>query len=1026
MKILAQVASLILLDFQEVANGVKTHQATIFLLSVFVTGFSSFILWMAFRRIKSEKWMKYFAWTFGLLTLQYLILFLIWYSEAHAGGPPAQAGGSPSSSIGTHFLTSIVLLLLSLANTLCGITAARDLENKKTLLPRWCLVLGVGVLVTTVAGYGLSANQTATNQPFYQFLGRSLNSLLSAYCLFLIGYAIFANLSFRRHRLVAAIALFIASIYAIVQLVYGLSPLIAGYIVGADPAESIKLFDMFLVAIALPLKLILCVSAYLLVIRFFETLNELTNLQDRGIDGRQDYLSSEGFVKLIGEKLIAAWADLEPLLGSDKSGQGFVNLTVKLPGQKHKRVACILWPSTNPEGRVEVLDWDGRTTFSRLRSNQDPGKRKKPEWEKALHFVGEVLTEEGKKLFPWLNNKNNPHPGGAERPQMKAIVSVAIETHGAAIGCLQVARSTSPFSQMAIRQIREIANLVSPAVQAYRELAALDQMSIRFAEMQAKEMTYSSQESANLIADILYNIFASIALRLHLDFGFTPLDPIYKGNERVIRDIKNKVLFDDWGAVPTEFVDQGIVSYQFLKKQLTARLRETVNANESLEPTEDRFILGNLIVVVNENNDSYDHPALGTNYLHRRAASTLAADAYLDFQRDFYGALLKKLSKELSQQQLGVEEGFEVMKSTIRAAGLSWVVAVQKGRKGKLGDEKVLVALQGLGQITASKKEVVVGEIEITHYGLSREQENSNHVLKIKLPSSEGILWLGVPRKRFGAELDFSSPWRTFLVSLAQISDAALSRIHFAEKIQKNQVEAAQFQGFASAVVTTGTIIHQLSNLIQGQSSSISTLLDALKINRLTAKGQDLEQIMYAMDSSADKMQELINIFNSIIKSDERRPCRLIEAAQRAQKLFEVSLLQRGISLNIDVSEDVWLDIPFNVAALALANLVGNAKDAVDTGGTIRIESDANAAAAGGPVLCRVIDNGRGVAPELRGRLFQLGATGKEHGTGLGLYLTMRSLRENGAHVELTKTDEQGSVFTIRFPKPKQNGTGPH
>jgi len=1017
MNTLALTASLIFIDFQRIADVINMHRDTIFLLSFFVTGFTAFILWMAFRRIKSEKWMKYFAWTFGLMSMQYLMLTLIWYIDAHAGSPPP-------SPVGDHFLTFIALLLISLANTLCGIAAARDLENKKTLLPRWCLVLGFGAVVSTIGGYALAANQNALNQPFYEFLGRSLNSLLSAYCLYLIGYAIFANLSFRRHRGIATIALLIASIYAILQIVYGLSPLLAPYIVRTEVAKSIGLFDMFLVAIALPLKLLLCAFAYLLVIRFFETLNELTNLQDRGIDGRQDYLSSEGFVKLIGEKLVAAWADLEPLLGSDKSELGFVNLTIKLPGQKHKRVACILWPSTNCEGRVEVLDWDGRTKFSRLRSSQNAARKVKPEWEKALHFVGEVLTQKEKKLYSWLNNKHRSHSGEVDHPQMKAIVSVAIETHGAAIGCLQVARSKSPFSQMAIRQIREIANLVSPAVQAYRELAALDQISIRFAEKQAEESTYSSEKSADIIADVLYNIFSSVAMRLHLDFGFTGVEPIYRGNERVVQNIKDKISFEDWSAVPTEFVDQGITSYQFLKKRLTARLRETINANESLDLPEDRFILGNLLVVVNENSDNYDHPALGTNYLHRRAASTLAADAYLDFSRDFYSDLLKKLSKELSQRQLSVEEGFGVMKAAIMAAGLLWVVAVQKGSKGKLGDEKVLTALQGLKHLTTNKKEIVVGEIEITHYELSHEQENSNHVLKIKLPSSEGILWLGIARKNFGAELDFSSPWRTFLVSLAQISDAALSRIHFAEKIQKNQMEAAQFQGFASAVITTGTIIHQLSNLIQGQSSSISTLLDALKINRLTTKGHDLERIMYAMDNSAEKMQELINMFNSIIKSDERRPCRLIEAAQKAQKLFEVSLLQRGINLKIDVSEDVWLDIPFNVAALALANLVGNAKDAVGPGGTIRIDSDANG--AGGVVLCRVSDTGKGIAPELRGRLFQLGATGKENGTGLGLYLTMRSLRENGAHVELTKTDEQGSTFTIRFPKPKKNGTKPN
>lgn len=995
-----------LVGFMSIADVVKTHEATVFLLSFFISGFTAFAMWSAHRRIKSEKWMQYFAWSFGLLSAQYLVLIVTWFYTMHPGKPANTDTGQPISIF-------ILTQLFSIANNLLAVAAARDLENEKKLLPIWCRLLAAGSLVTTLLGYVLSVRYP--DQPATAFLGRSLDSIFSAYAVYLIGYAIFANLSFRRHLPVALSAGVIGLFYSSVQIVHGLSPLIAVYVVGKEYKESLVLLDSFLIAIALPLKLILCACAYLLVMRFFETLNELTGLQDRGIDGRQDYLSSDGFVKLIGEKLIMASASRknEPS-GESRKPRGFVNLTIKLPGEKNKRIACILWPYHNPDNRVEVLDWDGKGKFFRPNSNPVAEKKVIEYWEKTLCFVGEVLTDQSKKLNIWL--KANPHsrPEQFDEPNMKAIVSVAIETHGAAIGCLQVSRSRSVFSQMAIRQIREIANLVSPAVQAYRELAALDQISIRFAERQAEETTYSSRASAELIADILYNVFSPLVMRLQMDFGFTTIERINKGKERIAQDMEKKIAVKDWDKIPPEFVGEDIITYRLLRKQLTARVQETINANEPNDPTRDRFIVGNMMIVVNANNDTYSHPALGSNYLHRKAASTLAADAFLDFARDYHSDLLKGLGKELSQRQLDMEEAFEIVNATVASAGLAWVIGVQRGRQGRLGDAEGLsigvAILKNIAQLATRKDKVVVGEIEIEHYTLKSRQLNSSHVLKLTLPSSGGFIWLGVERPGFGPELEFSSPWRTFLVNFAQIVDAALSRITYPERLQP-VLNAAQVQGIAAAVITTGTMLHQMSNMVQGQSNSISTLIDALKMKQLITD-ENHERIMYAMKGSAESMQELFQSLTRITKTDEHRPCQLREAAQHAMKLFEVATLHRRITFETNIPGQLFIDVPFNVAALALANLVGNAKDAVQKDGRVRIEAEAE----GEFVYCRVIDNGGGVPPEIKKRLFELGITSKKTGSGLGLYLTRHALSENRSSVELTKTDENGSVFTIRFP----------
>jgi signal transduction histidine kinase len=994
---------------ETIAKVVKTHEATVLLLSFFISGFTAFAMWSAHRRIKSEKWMKYFAWSFGLLSAQYLVRILMRFYTMHPGR-------SANAFMGQPVYIFFAIQMFSIANNLFAVAAARDLENEKKLLPIWCQFLAAGSLVTTLVGYALSVRYP--DQPFYTFLGRSFDSIFSAYAVYLIGYATFANLSFRRHFPVALSGVVIGLFYSSVQVTHGLGPLVAVGIVGKEYKESLVLLDSFLIAIALPLKLILCLCAYLLVMRFFEALNDLTGLQDRGIAGRQDYLSSDGLVKLIGEKLImTSAARQKELVGESDGSEGFINLTIKLPGEKNKRIACILWPYGNPDNRAEVLDWDGKARFFRPSNNPAAEKGVKANWEKALRFVGEVLTDQNKRLNVWPNA--NPRLGSEQpdEPKMRAIVSVAIETHGAAIGCLQVSRSHSVFSQMAIRQIREIANLVSPAVQAYRELAALDQISIRFAEKQAEEFTYSRNESAALVADILYNVFSPLVMRLKLDFGFTTIERINRGAERIAQDMEVQVALKEWDKIPSEFVGQDIIIYRLLRKQLTARVQETINANDLNDPNRDRFIVGHMILVVSAINDTYNHPTMGTNYLLRKTASTLAADAFLDFAWEFHSDLLKGLGKELSQRQLDMEEAFEIVKTTVAAAGLAWIIGIQRGRQGRLGDAEGLstgvAILKNLAQLAIRQVKFFAGEIEITHYTLKSRQANSSHALKLQLPSSGGFIWLGVERPGFGPELEFSSPWRTFLVNFAQIVDAAFLRITF-----QPVLVAAQVQGVAAAVMTTGTMLHQISNLVQGQSSSISTLIDALRVKQLITKDENIERIMYAMKGSAENMQELFQSLTRLTKTDAHRPCQLKEAGQNAVKLFEVASLQRRITFEINIPEDLHVDVPFNVAALALANLVGNAKDAVQRDGKVRIEAKANEEF----VYCHVIDNGSGVPPDIQKRLFELGITSKKTGSGLGLYLTRHALNENRSSVELTKTDERGTIFTIRFPMPKMEG----
>lgn len=100
----------------------------------------------------------------------------------------------------------------------------------------------------------------------------------------------------------------------------------------------------------------------------------------------------------------------------------------------------------------------------------------------------------------------------------------------------------------------------------------------------------------------------------------------------------------------------------------------------------------------------------------------------------------------------------------------------------------------------------------------------------------------------------------------------------------------------------------------------------------------------------------------------------------------------------------------------ALINLLTNAIKHTPTGGRISVRYEA----AGEYWLIHVEDNGSGIAPEMRERLFQPfstgGGRGKLGGVGLGLLMVRTVAERHGGSVSVVSEPGRGSVFTLRLP----------
>jgi len=101
-----------------------------------------------------------------------------------------------------------------------------------------------------------------------------------------------------------------------------------------------------------------------------------------------------------------------------------------------------------------------------------------------------------------------------------------------------------------------------------------------------------------------------------------------------------------------------------------------------------------------------------------------------------------------------------------------------------------------------------------------------------------------------------------------------------------------------------------------------------------------------------------------------------------------------------------------------LMNLVINARDAMPSGGWLRVETAARSSNTGEQVVVRVVDSGTGISAACLPRIFDPFYTTKEagKGTGLGLATAFGIVAQHGGRIDVSSTVGRGTTFEVVLP----------
>jgi len=235
-------------------------------------------------------------------------------------------------------------------------------------------------------------------------------------------------------------------------------------------------------------------------------------------------------------------------------------------------------------------------------------------------------------------------------------------------------------------------------------------------------------------------------------------------------------------------------------------------------------------------------------------------------------------------------------------------------------------------------------------------------------------------------------------------------------ELQETQAQLMHQDKMAGFGLLAAGIAHEVGNPL----TSISTIVQVLERRNPDDYTRDKLSLVGGQLSRIQGIVRELTTF-SRPASQERSRFALHEIVDEALNIAKYYKGTKTRTIRADVPHDLpVLEGVKDQMVQVVFNLVLNAIDATQKGGLIEV----TASRVEGGLEVAVRDDGAGIDPAHRPRIFQPYFTTKKQGTGLGLFVTQRIVKEYGGTVDFESALGSGTTFRVRLPVPSAGSDG--
>ncbi|XEC93669.1 ATP-binding protein [Paenibacillus tarimensis] len=229
------------------------------------------------------------------------------------------------------------------------------------------------------------------------------------------------------------------------------------------------------------------------------------------------------------------------------------------------------------------------------------------------------------------------------------------------------------------------------------------------------------------------------------------------------------------------------------------------------------------------------------------------------------------------------------------------------------------------------------------------------------------------------------------------------------------QIEQTAYQNDKLAML--GKIAAAIAHEIRNPLTSIRGFIQLLRPHLLQLGKEEYARIILA---EIDRANDIINEFLNSSKptAPMKQKVSINSLLKEVILLTESEALMKGCLIHFE-SYDQLLEVSIDVKQVkqVILNVMKNALDAIaELEGERKGRIDLNAGKEGQYAVITIRDNGKGMDRNTMNRLFDPFFTTKAAGTGLGLSVSYRIIRNHSGFIKLDSTIGEGTEFNIYLP----------